>query len=356
MPGILRHTQLTLSILVPCRNEGDFIGPCLDSILANDYPVDRFEILVLDGMSEDATRDIVRRYAQKYPNLKLVDNPQKTTPFALNLGIRLSRAEVLMRMDAHSVYAKSYIRKCVQALDHYSADCVGGIWKVVPRTRTLFGLGVPQALSHPFGVGNAQYRYVEGGEPRWVDTVPYFCMRKSRLIELGLFNEKLMHGQDMEFSLRLQQAGGRILLLPGVVSHYYARSDARSFGWHNWRNGVWALVPFAHSNIIPVAWRHLVPLVFVGSILGALVLGYWMPQLLWVAAGLLLSYGLVALAASVQIALREHDIRYVFVMPVVFVLLHVPYGLGSIWGLLQLLVERKFWGKLMRRESERRVA
>ncbi len=366
--GPVLYNYPIVSILIPCRNEAEFIGACLDSIVNNDYPLEQLEVLVLDGMSDDGTREIVDEYARKYPFLKLVDNQQKTTPVALNLGIGIARAPVLMRMDAHSVYGRHYIKDCLQALGQYSADCVGGIWKVVPRTNSLFGLGVAQALSHPFGVGNARYRYAEGGTPQWVDTVPYFCMKRwkfkevglfneslvrgedmefnLRLSQVGLFNEKLTRGQDMEFSLRLKKAGGRTLLLPGVVSYYFARSDIRSFWWHNWDNGVWAILPFAFSDIIPVAGRHLVPLAFVGAVVGAFVLGGWIQQMVWFGTAILVGYGMAAVAASIQIGWKQRDARYYFIMPAVFAILHVSYGLGSLWGLIRLVGLPEFWKKL----------
>lgn len=367
-PGLSLHSYPIVSILVPCRNEVQFIGQCLDSILANDFPNDQLEIMVLDGMSEDGTRHVVEGYVRNHPFLKLVDNRQKTTPAALNLGISLAKASILIRMDAHSLYDKFYISRCVEALGKYSADCVGGIWKILPRTKSLFGYGVAQALSHPFGVGNARYRYAEGDGPQWVDTVPYFCMRKwkfnetglfneslirgedmefhLRLSQVGMFNEKLTRGQDMEFSLRLKRVGGRTLLLPNIVSYYYARSDVRSFWRHSWQNGIWAILPFAYSDIVPVAGRHLVPLAFVGVCLGTLVLGFWIRPFLELAGVIFGAYGLAALAASIQIAWQKRQARYCFVVPVAFAILHTAYGLGSLWGIVRLLGLREFWKKL----------
>lgn len=369
VPGPVLHSYPLVSILIPCRNEAQFIGQCLDSILANDFPNDQLEIMILDGMSEDGTRQIVEGYARNHPFLRLVDNQSRTTPAALNLGICLAKASIVMRMDAHARYDKRYISRCVEALGRYKADNVGGIWKIVPRTKTLFGQAVAQALAHPFGVGNAQYRYAEGDEqPQWVDTVPYFCMRKWKLGEVGLFNEslvrgedmefqmrlsqvrmfneKLTRGQDMEFSLRLKKAGGRTLLLPSVVSYYYARSDVRSFWCHNWVNGVWAILPFAFSDIVPIAARHLVPLAFVGASLGSLILGLWIRPFLWMAGVILGTYGFVSLAVSIKIARRQRQARYGLVMPAVFGILHTAYGLGSLWGIIRLLSMQEFWKKL----------
>ena len=111
---------------------------------------------------------------------------------------------------------------------------------------------------------------VHTDEPKWVDTVFGGCYRREVFDRVGLFNENLVRGQDMEFNLRLKKAGGKTLLVPDIVSYYYARSDIKSFWKHNFTNGVWAILPFLYSPIMPVSWRHLVPLIFVTAFLDRL--------------------------------------------------------------------------------------
>jgi hypothetical protein len=156
----------------------------------------------------------------------------------------------------------------------------------------------------------------------------------------------------MEFSLRLRKAGGRTLLLPDIVSHYYARSDMRSFVKHNWSNGVWAILPFLYSEVMPVSWRHLVPLIFVVALLVLAVLGLFLPLFALLAVSLLTLYILGCLGASAHIALKERDPRYLGMMPVVFPALHLVYGTGSLWGLARLFVEPQFWKKLFKVEDK----
>lgn len=330
-----------VSIIIPCRNEEQFLGRCLDSILANDYPCDRLEVLVADGMSEDGTRAIVERFARKHPFIRWVENPRKIQAAALNIGIAQARGDIIMRLDAHSTYHAQYVSRCVKALIQYGADNVGGVWKVFPRRDNIVERAVARSLTHPFGIGNATYRFARQGQPRWVDTVPFFCMTREGLRRLGPFSERVGPSEDMEFSNRLRKAGGRILLVPDIICYYYARSDPKSFLKHNWRNGLWTMLPFSQSSSLPVAWRHLVPLAFVLSLglSGGLALmgagGGW---LLLAIAG---AYGLVNLAASVQVAWRERDLRYLGLMPLVFAALHLSYGLGSLWGLVQVLGRRR---------------
>src|SRR5690348_13740539 len=98
-----------VSIIIPCRNERDHIVACLDSVLANDYPLERMEVLVVDGASDDGTRDLLAAYAEQHPMVHWLDNPRRITPVALNIGIRHARGDVIMRMDAHSRYPRNYV-------------------------------------------------------------------------------------------------------------------------------------------------------------------------------------------------------------------------------------------------------
>ena len=342
-----------ISVIVPCRNEEKFIGGCLDSITGNDYPKDRLEVLVVEGMSEDGTLEIIKSYAQQYPFIKLLDNPEKVTPVGLNRGIRNARGSVIIWMSSHNFYEKDYIIRSIENLHKYSADNVGGIMKTLPREDTLLGRAIVASLSHRFGVWNSYFR-IHTSEPRWVDTVFGGCYRKEVFDRVGLFNENLVRGQDMEFNLRLKRAGGKTLLIPDIVSYYYARSDIKSFWEHNFTNGLWAVLPFSHSEIMPVSWRHLVPLIFVTSLIGAAILGIFLTPFKWIFIAIVVSYLVANLAASLQIAWREQDLRYLVIMPFVFGTLHIGYGLGSLWGVLKLLRTPRFWSKLFRWGKARR--
>ncbi|MBI4607010.1 MAG: glycosyltransferase family 2 protein [Planctomycetes bacterium] len=335
-------TVSTVSIVIPCREEARYIGQCLDSIVASDFPKDRLEVFVVDGMSQDGTREVVAGYSRAHPFIRLLDNPRRITPVAFNTGIAASTGDLVMIMSAHATYAPDAISKCVRYSQEYSADNVGGIWQVEPRGDSLLDRAVVAALSHPFGVGGASYRTRRGGAPCWVDTAAYGCYRRSVFDRIGLFNEALVRSQDMELNQRLKAAGGRTLLAPDVVVRYFARSDFLSFVKHNFRNGLWAVLPFLHSKVMPVAWRHLAPGAFVAALAatGALSLLWplWPPAFAALAAFALVagSYLIASLAASAHVALERRDARFLAVMPLAFAGLHLPYGLGSLWGLVNV--------------------
>jgi glycosyltransferase involved in cell wall biosynthesis len=333
-----------ISIIIPCRNEERFIGSCIDSILANNYPKDKIEILVIDGMSEDKSRGIVGEYSKQYKFIKVLDNPQRITPCAFNIGIRNSTGEIIMIIGSHSTYKEDYILKCVRYLRDYDADNVGGIIVSLPRENSFIGKVVTAALSSRFGVGGSTFR-TGAKEPKWVDTVFGGCYKRDVFKKVGFFNENLVSTQDMEFNLRLKRAGGKILLVPEIVSYYYTRSDLASFTKNNLRNGFWAIYPFKFTRTMPVSWRHLVPLIFVTALIGSAVLGFLLPLFVWCFGVILGSYVLASLTVSLQIAFQKRDVKYFAVMPFIFGILHFGYGLGSLFGVFKILGTARFWKK-----------
>jgi glycosyltransferase involved in cell wall biosynthesis len=325
-----------VSVIIACRNEAPFISDCLQSILVSDYQ-GRIEVLVADGMSTDSTREIVRQYAERYPWIRLVDNPDQITPVAFNIGIRNATGDLIMIMSAHATYAPDAISKCVAYSRQYGADNVGGICVTEPRDQGLVGRAIVLALSHPFGVGGALFRTAKLAKPQWADTAAFGCYRKAVFQKIGLYNEKLVHSQDIELNLRLRHAGGRTLLAPDIVIKYSARSDLHSFWRHNYRNGMWAILPFAYSDVVPVGLRHLIPLAFVSSLLISALISVWSHPFALVLLAILGVYFAATLIASARIAWREKKTIYLFLLPATFALLHIPYGLGSFAGLLKLM-------------------
>jgi glycosyltransferase involved in cell wall biosynthesis len=325
-----------VTVLVPCRNEAAFIESCLTSIVCNGYPKDRLQVLVIDGLSEDGTIEIVERFERNHPCVSVVANPRRITAAALNIGIEAARGEYVLWMSAHNRYERGYIRSCVEWALKSGADNVGGVIVAEPRENTLFGRAITIALAHRFGNGGSKFRRTHA-EPIWADTVFGGCYRRDVFTRVGRFNEKLVRGQDFEFNVRLHQAGLRTLLVPSIRSTYFARSKLSDFLKHNWANGVWAILPFRYSEVVPVSFRHLVPMLFVGGLLVLGVLGLLVPGAALAALLVLGVYVTVTLVVSLSIAIQQRDPRLVFVMPIVFWSLHITYGLGSLWAAVRSL-------------------
>lgn len=331
----IKNNLPCVSIIIPCRNEEKYISKCLDSLIDNDYPKNLIEIFVIDGMSDDKTREILKKYSIRYSFIKLLDNPKKITPCALNIGIKSANGDIIIRMDAHATYSNNYISKCVKYLYECNADNVGGVWKIIPRSNTIVGKSIALALSNFFGGGNAHYKVANFKEPKWVDTVFGGCYKREIFEKIGYFNENLIRTQDLEFNFRLRKSGGRILLCPDIVAYYFIRSDIRSFCRYNFINSFWVTYPRRFLPYMPVSWRHLVPLLFVISLTLALLLSLLSSFFFWLFLSIVGVYLLSNLIFSFIIAFREKNIGYMFVVPVLFALLHVGYGLGSLWGLIR---------------------
>ncbi len=327
----------TISIVLPCRNEERYIGACLDSILATTYPLDRIELLVVDGESEDRTREIVAEFVRRHPGVRLLENRRRITPAALNVGLRAATGEIILRMDAHVVYPINYIPRLVDALLTSDADNVGGIIVTLPADGSTMARAIAVGLSHPFGVGNAYFR-IGVGAPRWVDSVPFGCFRREVFDRIGLFDEELIRNQDDEFNLRLIKFGGRILLLPDVVSYYFARRSLSDLSRMYYQYGYYKpLVARKVDGVMTL--RQLVPGLFVLTLAGTAVLAPVLP-LLPVTLGIAGAY-LTALVGCVIGAVRRHGWRCALALAAVFPAVHFSYGIGSLRGAVDHLLQRR---------------
>jgi len=334
----MSNSLLFTSIIIPCRNEEKYIGKCLDSVLATDFPKEKMEIFVVDGMSQDKTRKIVRDYTEKYSFVRLLDNPKKFIPFALNIGIKQAKGEIIIRLDAHASYEKDYISKCLKYLKEYNADNVGGTMKTLPAKDSITAKAIARVLSHPFGAASS-FR-VGLKKPRLVDTVFGGCYKREVFKKIGLFNENLLGGsEDMEFNLRLKKAGGKIVLVPDIVSYYYPKSNLRDFFIHNFKDGFWAIYPIKSTKTF-LKLRHYIPLFFVTAVLASLILGpfFFLAKVFFVF--LFGSYLLASLYFSLIIAIKNKEFRFLFLMPLVFSNRHFSYGLGSVWGAIKIITPK----------------
>ncbi len=328
-----------VSIVMPCRNEAAYIGPCLESVLATDYPLDRIEVLVADGRSDDGTREIVARCAAQHPCVRLLDNPARITPAALNTAIRVATGDVIIRMDAHGVYPRDYVSRLVDALQETGADNVGGVVVTLPADNTPAARAIALAFAHPLGVGNAYFRIGVAG-PRWVDTVPFGCFRRELFDRVGMFDEELVRNQDDEFNLRLIGRGGRILLLPDVVSQYYARRSLGAVARMFYQYGYFK--PLVARKAARIMTRQLVPPLFVLSLVATAVLGIWMPAAREAFAGIAGAYAALVLTGA-ALAARRHGVRCAAALAAVFSVMHVCYGVGYLRGIVD------YWSPLRRR-------
>ena len=330
-----------VSIVIPCRDEERFLDGCLESLIANSYPQSLLEILIVDGMSTDQTRTIVRRYTQRYPHIRLLENAKQTIPAAMNMGILQSSGEIILKADAHSTYPPNYIEGCVRHLLDFKADMAGGVLVIAPREDTHIARSISVALSHWFASGNA-YVKIGSKSPRWTDAAVFGCWRRETLQRLGMFDEDLAGSSDMDLNVRLRNTGGRILLVPDIKVTYFADCNLRSLWNHNLSDGVWATYVLKFGKQA-ASWRHWAPLAFVLSLFGTAILALLFSPAAWLLGGLCGVYGFLGLAASAQLSLRMRTMEYLGTLPVIFAARHLAHGLGALYGLVLVIISGLVW-------------
>jgi succinoglycan biosynthesis protein ExoA len=324
-----------VSVLVPMRNEERHIEVCLHSLARQDYPRERFEVLVLDGASSDRSRELVEEFAAREDiNLRLIDNPGRTTARGLNLGITHARGDIIARIDAHAAVAPDFLRQSVDALQTTDADGVGGPIESVGQG--LIGEAIAIAMSSPFGVGNAHFRYSR--EAQYTDTVAFPAYRRQIFDRIGPFAEDVNYGEDDEFHYRLGDAGGKLLLTPKIRSTYYTRSSLPDL-FRQYLSYGRAKVEVLRRHPRQARLRQFVPAVFVTALLGLGVLSLVARPFRRLLVLLIAVYLLASSLASLRIA-SQRGWRYAPLLPLAFACLHTAYGLGFLGSLLRLLAGR----------------
>jgi glycosyltransferase involved in cell wall biosynthesis len=319
-----------VSFIIVSRNAANHIRNLLNDYLRQDYPAAMRELIIVDGQSNDDTKEIATDFARQHPELaiSILDNPKKTLAPGWNLGIKQARGDIVCRPDAHSSIPADYLRTGVQFLREHKADgvvCVGG--PVQTRGKGFWGQAIAGVLSSPFGVGNSKFRYSKS--PEYVDTVPFGFYWKWVFDQVGFFREDLDRNQDNELHARILKRGWKFFLAPQLETTYFCRSNITDLSKQAFDRGYWCTVTWRQC-----AWRHLVPFFFVAMI-GILGLGmlFWAP-LSYVSLVLGLSYLFLAYYFSYKTMSNTDDLLKILIMPGLFLLWHISYGLGSWWALL----------------------
>lgn len=330
-----------LSILIPCYNEARFIGPCLDSLLKQNFALEQAEVFIIDGGSNDGTQDIIKSYIARHPYIVLLHNAARAVPQALNLGIENSHGDIIMRLDVHCEFPENYITELLQWQSKLAADNVGAVLETRAANDSERASAIATACSHPFGVGNSHFR-IGSGEVKQVDTVPFGCYRRSVFDDIGLFDEELVRNQDDEFNGRLLRNGGSIYLIPDIVATYYPRSNLGALTSMYYQYGLYK--PLVAKKLgAPVTARQLVPLGLVLWLLGSALIAVFSLQTAAAVCTVLLVYELTAFGFALLATVRSHS-SFVFLLYLLaaFNCLHFAYGWGYLRGLLRILIGRPF--------------
>jgi glycosyltransferase involved in cell wall biosynthesis len=302
--------------------------------LDSTYDKDNMEILIIDGMSSDKTREIIQSYMQKYNFIKLIDNVKKIVPVAMNTGIKQAKGEYIVRLDAHALYPKDYFSKLIKWHKKLDADNLGAIIKTKVKNNTPKANSIAKVLSCKFGVGNSDFR-VGVDEPKEVDTVPFGCYKKDVFEKYGLYDERLVRNQDIELNRRIISKKGKVYLVPDIECVYYAREEFKQLAKNNFANGKWnILTAFYTKTLSSLSLRHFIPLMFVLSLILPILGAVFYPKLIYISLLSLISY--IGLVIIISIKLNDKNTKLIYLIWS-FIVLHISYGVGSLVGLFEIL-------------------
>ena len=323
-----------ISIILPVRNEANYIRAALDAVLTQTYPQEEIEILIADGMSTDGTREIIKDYQKDYPQIQLLDNPGKIVPTGMNIALRQARGEIIIRVDGHCVIGPDYISNCAKHLETDGVDGVGGPMESIGETQLAKAIAL--AMSTSFGVGNSAFRTTKG-QTKLVDTISFPAYTREIIQKAGMYDEELVRNQDDEYNYRIRELGGRLLLAGDVHSKYYGRGSFRKLSRQYFQYGYYK-VRVLQKHPRQMSIRQFIPPVFVSGLVVSIILSLF-TSWGWVS---LLSitgvYSFVNLVASV-ISASTNGWTHLLLLPLTYAIIHISYGMGFLTGLL------KFWNR-----------
>lgn len=324
------ENNIIASVIIPVFNEERYIKNCIDSLLYQDYPIENMEWIFVDGCSSDNTVSIIKDFKKRYLKLiKLLNNPNKTVPYAMNIGIKASVGKYIIRLDAHSEYANDYISKSVYYLETTDADNVGGVAET--RGRGFVGSTIALMLSSKFGVGNSQFR--TNGKSGYVDTVPFGAFRREVFDKYGFYDERLTRNQDNEMNYRIRKNGGKIYMSEDIRFVYYCRDSIKGIADMAVKNGKWNIITM---KLCPgsMGLRHFIPFMFFFSLIFMPVLSMVIPTFKYVFLLEICLYLILDIIFSIH---SSKSIKSFLLLLVLFPIFHLSYGLGSLFGIIQIL-------------------
>lgn len=323
--------QPFVSVIIPCYNEEFTIRKLLEALRAQTYPLAKMEVVISDGLSTDATRDVIAAFQKEHSDLsvRVVDNQARTIPSGVNQAIREARGELFVRLDAHSMPIPEYVQRCVEAHQTGTGDNVGGVWEIRPGAETWVAESISFAAAHPLGVGDAMYRL--NAKAGAVDTVPFGSFRRELIQRIGAFDETLLSNEDYEFNTRVRESGGTVWLDPAIRSVYFSRSTFGKLAAQYWRYGFWKfkmLKRYPHT----LRWRQALPPIFVLILLTLSVLSLGAPIARYLLALQFFSYFFVLGLAGLRLAMKTRKGFLIWGLPLAIATMHIAWGAGFLWS------------------------
>lgn len=325
-----------VSLVCPVYNEERYIGRFIDSILRQDLPEGQMEVLFVDGMSSDRTRSIIQEAIKAHPFISLTDNPHRTSPYALNIGIQAAHGDYIVRMDAHAEYPTDYLSSLLRYKEELPrAENVGGVCITLPTNDSTKAVAISKVLSSPFGMGNSYFR-TGTDNIREVDTVPFGCFSRDLFSRIGYFDTSLIRNQDDEFNGRIINSGGKIYLIPSIRIKYYARDTIAKTRRMFYQYGLYK--PLVNKKLgAPATIRQFFPLLFLLGLTVGGVLSIFFEPVRYIYLAVIALYLFIGLVLGSMSAIRTDRPLLILYMPWVFLNVHLSYGWGYLMGIIKVM-------------------
>lgn len=333
--------MINVSCLIVARNAEKTIKESVESLINQTYPKNLYEIIIIDGNSTDNTRtlveNIIKTTANIYPmlHIKIINNNKRKLAPGWNIGIKESKGNYIIRIDAHSTISSDYIKEALKIHEkNEDVAVVGGKLNTVQQNKTKKN-PVTIILSSPFGIGDSKFRY--STEEGYVDTVAYGVYRKKIFDKLGYFDESMDRNQDLEYHSRIKQARYKFYLLPTIEITYYARSCVSQMLRQAFSNGKWVTI-LLKKNFKAISIRHLIPFIFILSLLSLIPLSFIHYLFMYTLLSELALYYMLAIIFTIK---KSKNIFLVLLMPYIFLIYHLSYGLGTLIGVFTIKKGKK---------------
>jgi succinoglycan biosynthesis protein ExoA len=320
-----------VAIIIPTLNEERFISRCLNSIIKQTYEFEKMDVMIIDGGSNDKTKDIVAEYQKSHQNIRFIENKKKIQSVAFNIGFKKSTAPYIIRLDAHAEYDSKYISLCIENLKQdEKRGNVGGRCNILPFNQSLWAQ-TNAILNHSrFGIGGAAFRV--SNEAHNTDSVPFGAFPRKIIEKIGGMREDLPRGEDNEYNSRIRKAGYKIFFDPNIISSYFARPTLGASCKQMYANGN-SIGYLYYIDREAIGIRHLVPLLFVVSGLFSIIISVLWSPFCYVFCGGLALYIIADAIASIMGA--KDNVKCTLPLFILFFCVHVSYGMGTIAGLIK---------------------
>lgn len=321
------------SVIIPCRDEKKYIIECIEAVLTQtEIQSINIEILVIDAMSKDGTRELIR---SKFGNrIKIIDNPHLFTPFAFNIGIHAAKGSFIVINGARNIISPNYLKTAIKTFDlDTHIACVGGC--PVNIYSNELSECISKAMSSRIGVGFSNFRVLSRSQ--YVDTVGTPVFRREIFDRIGYFDERLVRNQDDDFSYRILKAGYKIYQNVNAYMKYYVRTSFKNLYRQFYQYGFWKIFVNKKHNTI-TTFRQIIPSIFIAYILVGGILAAWAENISIFYITSLVVYIVVLFLFGFR---QYTSIKKMTFFSIAVMIMHMAYGLGYWKGIFNLILLNK---------------